>query len=126
MTRDAVPQVSPDLPSPGWRFTLGLLRRLPQGALSRGFGHLADTYIPRPMRRSVLGTFARTLGIDAGEAELPLEDYTSLNDFFVRKLKPGARRWPIDASVAGSPVDGVVGQLGMIEKGALLQAKGRP
>ena len=125
MTYEAVPQVSPDLPSPGWRFTLGLLKRLPQGALSRGFGQLADIPIPRPMRRGVLGTFARALGIDAGEAELPLEEYTSLNNFFVRRLKPGARTWPENESIAGSPVDGVVGKLGIIENGALLQAKGR-
>jgi phosphatidylserine decarboxylase len=125
VTEEGVPRVSPDLPSPGWRFTLGLLRRVPQGALSRGFGRLADTYIPRPVRRRVLGSFARTLGIDASEAELPIEQYTSLNDFFVRKLKPGARRWPQGETVAGSPVDGVVGQLGIIENGSLLQAKGR-
>jgi phosphatidylserine decarboxylase len=125
VTDEGVPQVSPDLPSSGWRFTLGLLKRLPQGALSRGFGQLADVPIPRPMRRTVLGTFARALGINAGEAELPIEQYTSLNDFFVRRLKPGARAWPASESIAGSPVDGVVGQLGTIEKGSLLQAKGR-
>ena len=125
MTHEVVPQVSPDLPSPGWRFTLGLLKRVPQGALSRGFGRVADTFIPRPMRRSVLGTFARAVGIDASEAELAIEQYTSLNDFFVRRLKPGARSWPTGETVAGSPVDGVVGQLGIIENGTLLQAKGR-
>jgi phosphatidylserine decarboxylase len=125
VTHDVVPQVSPDLPTPGWRFTLGLLKRLPQGALSRGFGQLADTPIPRLMRRSVLGAFARAVGINAGEAELPLEQYGSLNDFFVRRLKPGARAWSADPAVAGSPVDGVVGQLGIIEKGTLMQAKGR-
>jgi phosphatidylserine decarboxylase len=73
----------------------------------------------------VLGAFARALGIDASEAELPISEYTSLNNFFVRKLKPGARTWPPNETVAGSPVDGVVGQLGIIENGALLQAKGR-
>ena len=85
-----LPAVSPDLPSARWRATLGLLRRLPQGALSRTFGALADTPIPRPLRRTVLGTFARTLGIDASTAELPIEEYESLNAFFVRRLKPGS------------------------------------
>lgn len=125
MTDTNVPDVTPELPSAGWRVALGMLARLPQGALSRGFGRLADTPIPVGMRRTVLGTFARALGIDASTAELPIEQYTSLNNFFVRKLKPGARSWPASPDVAGSPVESVVGQLGTIEEGRLLQAKGR-
>jgi phosphatidylserine decarboxylase len=125
MTEENVPDVTPDLPSTGWRAALGVLSRLPQGALSRGFGRLADTPIPVAMRRTVLGTFARALGIDASTAELPIEQYTSLNNFFVRKLKPGARSWPASTDVAGSPVESVVGQLGTITEGRLIQAKGR-
>jgi phosphatidylserine decarboxylase len=120
-----IPAVSPDLPTRGWRMTLAALRRLPQGAMSRGFGRLADTPLPRPLRRPILGAFARTVGIDIDEAEQPLEAYTSLNNFFVRKLKPGARPWSAPHSAAGSPVDGVVGQFGSITSGTLVQAKGR-
>ncbi|HUP89884.1 MAG TPA: hypothetical protein VM100_11050, partial [Longimicrobiales bacterium] len=65
-----------------WRATLAALARLPQGALSRGFGAVADTPIPRGMRRAVIGQFARTLGIDASEAEQPIEEYGSINEFF--------------------------------------------
>lgn len=108
-----------------WRLTLAALRRLPQGMLSRGFGRLADVRLPRPLRRPVLGAFARLAGIDAAEAEHGLADYPSLNAFFVRRLKPGARVWPESPDTAGSPVDGVVGQLGRITGGRLLQAKGR-
>lgn len=122
---EIVPDVTPDLPGRGWRVTLAALRRLPQGALSRGFGRLADVPIPRPLRGAVLGTFARSLGIDASEAEHPITHYGSLNEFFVRRLKPGARAWPEDDRVAGSPVDSVAGQLGEIRAGRLLQAKGR-
>jgi phosphatidylserine decarboxylase len=125
MTEARVPAVSPELPSPVWRATLAALRRLPQGALSRSFGKLADTPIPRPLRRMVLGGFARTLGIDAAQAELPIDQYQSLNEFFVRKLKAGARTWPSAATTAGSPVEAVVGQCGAITAGTLLQAKGR-
>lgn len=122
---ERVPAVSPDLPSTGWRLTLAALNRLPQGVLSRGFGAIADTPIPRAIRRKVLGQFARTLGINVDEAELPLEEYGSANEFFVRKLKPGLRSWSADGNVAGSPVDGVVGQFGACENGTLIQAKGR-
>ena len=122
---EVVPAVSPDLPSKRWRAILAALRRLPQGALSRGFGRLADTPLPRAMRPSVLGTFARMTGIDVSEAELPIIEYGSLNDFFVRRLKPGVRPWTAPSNAAGSPVDGVVGQFGQVRRGALLQAKGR-
>ena len=122
---EPVPDVSPDLPGPAWRGTLALLRRLPQGSLSRGFGRLADLRLPRPLRRAVLGGFARAVGINVGEAELPIDAYSSLNDFFVRRLRPGLRSWPDTPDDAGSPVDGVVGRLGAIRGGTLLQAKGR-
>ena len=125
MKQEPVPNVSPDLPSRGWRAVLAALRRLPQGALSRSFGRLADTPLPRPLRRPVLSSFARAVGIDVREAERPLEEYASLNAFFVRKLKPGARTWTAPAGTAGSPVDGVVGKFGRITAGTLLQAKGR-
>lgn len=125
MSDDRVPDVSPDLPSTTWRLALAALARLPQGALSRSFGALADTPLPRPLRRVVLGTFARALGIDAAQAERPITDYGSINEFFVRKLKPGTRPWPGDPTSAGSPVEGIVGQLGRVESGALIQAKGR-
>jgi phosphatidylserine decarboxylase len=116
---------TPDLPGLRWRATLSLLRRLPQGALSRGFGRMADVPIPPALRRTVLGAFARAVGADVDEAEQPLEAYPTLNRFFTRKLKPGARSWPADPSAVASPVDGAVGQLGTVREGRLIQAKGR-
>jgi phosphatidylserine decarboxylase len=77
------------------------------------------------MRNAVLGSFARAMGIDLAEADRPLPQYVSLNDFFVRRLKQGVRTWPAAPDVAGSPVDGSIGQLGTIERGRLVQAKGR-
>ncbi len=120
-----IPDVSPDLPSRRWRLILAMLERLPQAGLSRGLGRLADVSIPRPLRGLVLGRAARALGIDLTEAERPLEEYTSLNDLFVRRLRDGARSWPSDPRTVASPVDGILGQLGEIRDGTLLQAKGR-
>jgi phosphatidylserine decarboxylase len=119
------PDSAPDLPNLRWRAALSLLKRLPQGALSRGFGRLADAPIPPAMRPAVLGAFARAVGADPSEAELPLEAYPTLNRFFTRKLAAGARTWPPDPSVVASPVDGAVGQLGTVREGRMIQAKGR-
>ncbi|MGH7505847.1 MAG: archaetidylserine decarboxylase [Longimicrobiales bacterium] len=119
------PQVSPELPAPGWRAVLAILRQLPQVGMSRAFGRIADLRIPVPMRQPILSSFARAVGIDLSETARPLADYESLDGFFVRALRDGVRSWPADPSVAGSPVDGIVGQVGCIERGRLLQAKGR-
>lgn len=121
----SVPEVSPDLPPATWRALLALLGRLPQGAMSRAFGRVADVPLPRPLRRAVLGTFARAVGVDLSEAEHPLEHYGSLNEFFVRRLRPGIRQWPTGDRALASPVDGIVGQGGRVSRGKLLQAKGR-
>lgn len=107
-----------------WRGAIAALERLPQGGLSRLAGRLADLPIPRPMRRPVLGAFARAVGADPREAELPLEEYATVDAFFVRRLRAGARPWKADPAGAGSPIDGVVGQVGTISSGRLVQAKG--
>ncbi|HEX6750317.1 MAG TPA: archaetidylserine decarboxylase [Longimicrobium sp.] len=116
---------NPDDPGARARAMLGALRRLPQGALSRAFGAIADVPLPRPLRKPVLGGFARMVGADVDEAAAPLDSFPSLNRFFTRELKPGARTWPHDPRVAACPVDGAVGQLGRVTGGKLIQAKGR-
>lgn len=108
-----------------WRALLALLTRLPQATLSRGMGRLADLPLPRPLRSPILGAFSTLVGIDRSEVELPLTEYPSLNEYFVRRLRPGVRQWPSDRAVAGSPVDGFCGQAGRITEGRIVQAKGR-
>lgn len=123
--QEPIPPVTPELPPATWRAVLALLGRVPQGALSRVFGRVTDIPLPRRLRRPVLGAFARAVGIDVSEAEHPLGEYPSLNAFFVRRLRPGLRSWPDAPNVAASPVDGVAGQVGIIENGRIVQAKGR-
>ena len=74
----------------------------------------------------MLGGVARVLGMDLSEAAEPVDAHRSLADLFTRALRPGLREWPAEPDVAGSPVDGVVGQWGGITDDTALQAKGRP
>jgi phosphatidylserine decarboxylase len=119
-----IPDVSPDLPPLTWRLLLTLLGKLPERGLSRSFGRIADIPLPPRFRRLVLMSFADSVGIDLSEVELPLEEYPSLNAFFVRRLRNGAREWPRDDRTIASPVDGVVGRSGEVERGMAIQAKG--
>jgi phosphatidylserine decarboxylase len=116
---------APEAPGTRTRALLAALGRVPQGAFSRAFGKMADVRIPRPLRGAMLGGFARLVGADPSEAAEPLESFPSLNRFFTRELKPGARAWPGDPRVLASPVDGATGQLGRVTGGRLIQAKGR-
>lgn len=110
--------------TPSWRFVLRMIGLLPERELSRWFGRVADIPIPTPLRPTVLGAFARTVGIDLGEVPRPLREYPSINAFFVRALPDGARQWPDSPEAVASPVDGIVGQFGRIVDGVALQAKG--
>ena len=69
--------------------------------------------------RKAIAEFVASLRIDAGEAEKPLEAYASLNEFFSRKLRAGAR--PIDLSPAHlvSPADGRVLVYPRVEQGRM-------
>lgn len=125
MPEPQVPAVSPEVPATHWRALLALLGRLPQAGMSRSLGAVADLKLPRRLRRPVIGTFARAVGIDLAEAEHDIAEYDSINAFFVRRLRPGVREWPHDPATAASPVDGIIGQHGRITGGRLIQAKGR-
>ena len=56
--------------------------------------------------------------------EVDIKRYKSFNDFFTRKLKSEYRPINPDINTITSPVDGMVVQLGKIEKETLIQAKG--
>ena len=68
---------------------------------SRMLGAMKNT---RGSARS-LADFVQQYNINMDEAARPLSDYTSFNDFFYRKLKPGARPICEGATVA-LPADG--------------------
>ncbi|MDT8368166.1 MAG: archaetidylserine decarboxylase [Longimicrobiales bacterium] len=109
----------------GWRAALTALSLLPLGLMSRCAGTLARIPLPPLLRGPVLGLWARATGVRVEEAEHPLSAYPTVDAFFTRRLRPGLRSWERDPRVLASPVDGVVGEVGRITGGRLLQAKGR-
>lgn len=106
-----------------WTF-VSLQYLLPHLWLTAAVRWFADIRLPA-IRTLSIRLLVRLFRIDTSEAEHPVPDgYASLNEFFVRTLKPGARpiASPEDALV--SPCDGTVSQCGAIREGQLLQAKG--
>src|SRR5436305_3016366 len=102
-----------------------LLKLLPKNTLSRAVGAACRVNAPRPVMRAVIRAFARKYGVDASEAERPIEEYPTFTEFFTRRLKPGARTIAPGELVPVSAVDGTAGELGGIVESRLYQAKGK-
>ena len=70
--------------------------------------------------------FVRRYQVDMTLAENPEPSgYASFNAFFTRPLRAGARPIADHPDDVVSPADGVISQLGHIENGRMVQAKGR-
>jgi len=97
---------------------------LPQHWLSRMTGALARTTQPAWLVKAVIKQFTRFYRVDMTEAERPhAEAYPNFNAFFTRRLVEGAR--PLANSPLISPADGAISQLGALESGRIMQAKGQ-
>lgn len=108
----------------GERAFIGLQYLLPQHLLSRIVGWIAGSRIGF-LRSILIRSFLRHYPVDLAEAARPDPDaYDSFNDFFTRRLKPGARPPDADPRAALCPADGVLSQAGPIASDTLLQAKG--
>lgn len=96
---------------------------LPKKALTALAACLANIKIPA-IKNYLIRYFIRKYDVNMAEArEENLDNYADFNAFFIRHLKPGCR--PIANVDIVSPVDGYVSEIGSIDSGRLLQAKGR-
>lgn len=102
---------------------IGLHQFIPQHALSRLMGFLADREWGS-ITRCAIAAFIKRYNVDMQEAEP--EDYRAyptFNAFFTRHLKINARPQATEPQAIISPVDGFVSELGQLRDGQLLQAK---
>ncbi len=98
-------------------------------AVSRLLGRVIRLPLPRPLAQSAIGAYAALFRVDASEAEQPLGRYATLDGFFTRRLKPGARPIDPDPEAAVWPADGAViaaGPMAEDAAGQRLEVKGTP
>jgi phosphatidylserine decarboxylase len=100
-----------------------LTNRIPRLWVTRCMGRISKIENPLLVRFAL--AIWRTFS-DLNLEEAAPGDYRSIHDIFTRKLREGARTVNMDPSVVASPCDAIVGALGTIEQGQLLQAKGMP
>jgi len=100
-----------------------LTNRLPRRALTLFMGWLSRIEQPWLCRLclAVWGLFTELDLSDARQTR-----FRSLQEFFTRQLKEGARRIDPDPDILVSPCDGIVGEMGQVQEGSALQAKGFP
>jgi phosphatidylserine decarboxylase len=77
-------------------------------------------------KNALIRWFAKQYHVNLAEAlhDSPT-DYEHFNAFFTRPLKPQARPLAEEENAVVSPVDGTISQIGAIEEGRIIQAKGR-
>lgn len=95
-------------------------------AMSRLMARVADLRLPRPVLGRLIRTYVRLYGVDLSEVERGLEDFATFNDFFTRRLRPGARPVASAPDLVVSPADSRLQSMGTIAAEARLeQVKGR-
>lgn len=108
------------------RAVITSLKVLPQHAMSAAAGKLFSIPPPAPLRSLAVKAYGRAVGVNFDEVKDPLSSFRSVQDFFTRELKDGARPFVDGDDVVASPCDGTWGACGTIEDDTALQLKGRP
>lgn len=70
------------------------------------FSEIYGIVMSRPASRKKVAPFCKQFGVNLDEAEIPEAGFASFNDFFSRKLKPGARPIVPAEKAAVLPADG--------------------
>lgn len=97
---------------------------IPKAFLSRLFGYAARIRIPSPVLRFLIRRYCSAFKVNTGEMSVPAKGFATFDEFFTRKLKPGARPVDQDSAAVVSPVDGRIDQFGEITDMRIIQAKG--
>ncbi len=100
-----------------------LTNRLPRRWLTLFMGWLSRLEQPW-LARTCIAIWGLFTELDLSEAQKTR--FRSLQEFFTRQLKEGARRVDPDPDIVVSPCDGIVGEMGLVRDGSVLQAKGFP
>ena len=89
------------------KFTSGALKKFAQSKASR----------------HVIPSFSKTYRINESEMEKSITDFSTLHDFFTRKLKPGTRAVDNEPNSVVSPVDAVIEDIGIINPEHIITVK---
>lgn len=125
-TRKPITQRSHEMSSLKGKIQQSGLKFLPKNLMSRIFGKVAATRFPKALTKAQIRWFAKRYGINMAEVKKQLDEFRSLQEFFVRELKSDARVIDFSLNSVISPCDGAWGLSGQVKNAELMQIKGRP
>lgn len=92
-----------------WQYNNPIGKLCLRAVINRKFvSSMCGRFMDMRLSRKKIAKIARNHNVDMGEFEKDISDFRSFNDFFMRRLKPGARQIDEDSSVVCSPADGNV------------------
>lgn len=101
---------------------ISALSMIPKKPVARLMGRSARISLPRFFHRLLIRYFIWKYDVNLEECQGEIEDFNSLSDFFIRKLKEGRRVVDITENAIVSPVDGRVHAFGNIKNGIFFQS----
>ncbi|NIK76062.1 phosphatidylserine decarboxylase [Paenibacillus castaneae] len=102
-----------------------LLRSMTELSSRKWISRITGKFAQSAASRGFISRFAKTYGIRIEDAEKPLSQYKTLNEFFTRRLKPGLREIHTGEDSLVSPVDALITGAGPISSGTILNVKGQ-
>ena len=100
---------------------ISLLSIIPKKPTARFMGYSARIRFPQWINRAILKAFVWKYKINMEESTAAIEEFHSLSDLFLRKLKDGVRSIDPSPTVWTSPVDGKIHSFGYMDDGLFLQ-----
>lgn len=90
----------------------------------KAFSKLYGWYCDTNASKSKIKFFVKDFNIDMSMVEKKKNEFSSFNEFFIRKLKPSARPFSNEKNILISPVDGRVFAYENIDLNNIMQIKG--
>lgn len=87
--------------------------------------YLLKNFAQSRLSKSIVSRFAKTYKINTVEMEQNIDEYPTLHDFFIRKLKNNTRPINQEKTAIISPVDAVIEDIGKIHPHAIIEVKGK-
>ena len=101
---------------------ISALSMVPKKPVARFMGWSARLSLPRFIHRLLIRYFVWKYDVNLEECQGGIDDFDSLSEFFIRRLKEGRREIDRSEDIVVSPVDGRVHAFGRIENGKFFQS----
>ncbi|ANF98133.1 archaetidylserine decarboxylase [Paenibacillus bovis] len=102
-----------------------LFRLMTELSSRKWVSRLTGSFAKSRASRALIPKFIQAYRIPAEDAEKSVNDYHTLNEFFTRRLRPGARPVDADPMSLTSPVDALITAMGPLQDGLIPQVKGQ-